>query len=149
MNPFKITAVLHSSVTFVSGKNDDFAEKIVTSYTHLIVLQRHMMGKVIIATHKCPGWMQGHSYRERVYSVYLLIKICYNRIYCCDWTDVVLWFKYTSCKTNRGDNLIGCSNGQSKRHGTQDKQNPITKTQKSKKDQQHWPHQRTGGEPRC
>ena len=145
MYPFKITAVLHSSVTFASGKNDDFSEKIVTSYTHSIVLQHHMMRKVIIATHKCPGWMQDRSYRERVYSVYLLIKICYNRIYCCDWTDMVLWFKYTSCKTN---NLIGCSNRQSKdmcNIWRKTSNTPKNTTQKTKKDQQHGPRQRTGG----
>jgi len=38
------------------------------SLTHLIVLRRHFMGKGIITTHKCPGWMQDRSYRERVYS---------------------------------------------------------------------------------
>jgi hypothetical protein len=31
---------------------------------HLIVL---LTGKSIITTHKCPEWMQDHSFRERFY----------------------------------------------------------------------------------
>jgi len=33
----------------------------------LIVLRHHFTVKGIITTHKCPGWMQDHSYHERIY----------------------------------------------------------------------------------
>lgn len=66
IDPFMITALLHSSGTVVRGKKLRFQWKIVTSKTHLIVLQQHFMEQCIITTYKCLGWMQDRRCHERV-----------------------------------------------------------------------------------